>query len=287
MEWHCKETVFDLSREGIIMGILNVTPDSFSDGGRFHQIDAAVEQAGKMLDEGAGIIDIGGESTRPGAETVDEEEERQRVIPVIGEILKQFPGTCISIDTSKPGVAKEAIGAGAKIINDVTGFSQKEMILTASETGAGIVAMHMHGTPETMQDNPSYDNVTREIRNFFQSRHHDFFAAGIKTEAICYDPGIGFGKTLEHNLQVLNELDKISVSGRPLLLGASRKSFIGKILNSDKLEDRSAATIAVTTSAREKGVMLHRVHEVRASYEALRMTEAIMNAEPNRVESPT
>ncbi len=269
------------------MGILNVTPDSFSDGGRFDCINAALLQIEKMLREGAGIIDIGGESTRPGAAKVSEDEEKMRVIPVIEEALRQFPDVCISIDTHKPAVARNAMAAGAEILNDITGFTQQEMISLAAETGAGIVAMHMHGTPQTMQNNPSYNDVTTEIRDFFLQRHDKFLAAGIDTKAITYDPGIGFGKTPGHNLQLLRNLDKLTIAGRPILLGASRKSFIGKILNSDKLEDRSAATIAITASAREKGVMLHRVHEVKPNYEALRITEAILNTRPDRVQSST
>jgi len=269
------------------MGILNVTPDSFSDGGRFDHISTAMKQAEKMITEGAEIIDIGGESTRPGAAKVGEDEEKRRVIPAIAEIHRRFPETCISIDTSKPEVARDAVSSGAKIINDVTGFVQKEMISLAAESGVGIVTMHMSGTPQTMQDNPSYDNVTEEVRDFFSRQHRVFLKAGISVESIVYDPGIGFGKTLGHNLQLLRNLEKLSVAGRPILLGASRKSFIGKILESDKLEDRSAATVAITASAREKGVMLHRVHEVKPNYEALRMTEAVLNAESDRVASET
>lgn len=269
------------------MGILNVTPDSFSDGGRFDDISTAMKQAEKMITEGAKIIDIGGESTRPGAARVGEDEEKRRVIPAIVEIHRLFPETCISIDTSKPEVARDAISAGAKIINDVTGFAQKEMIEIAAESRAGIVVMHMRGKPQTMQDSPSYGNVSDVVRDFFHRQHEVFLDAGIDSESIAYDPGIGFGKTLEHNLQLLSDLDRLSVAGRPLLLGASKKSFIGKILDSDKLEDRSAATVAITTSAREKGVMLHRVHEVKPNYDALRITESVLNITPNRVESAT
>jgi len=261
------------------MGILNVTPDSFSDGGHFDSPKRAVRQVEKMLQEGAGIIDIGGESTRPGATEVGEAEETGRVIPVIEEVLCQFPETCISIDTSKPSVAREALAAGACIINDVTGFSQKKMIALAVESQAGIVVMHMRGVPETMQKNPSYHNVTHEVRAFFRQRHQLLLNARINPETIVYDPGIGFGKTLEHNLHLLRDLDRLPIAGRPILLGASRKSFIGKVLQSDKMEDRSAATVTITTSAREKGVMLHRVHEVGSNYQALRMTEAVLHAQ--------
>ena len=230
-----------------------------------------------MVSEGAGILDIGGESTRPGAADVSEEEERNRVLPVIREVSAKFPDACLSIDTSKPGVARPAIAGGAKIINDVTGFQDKEMIRVAAETGAGIVVMHMQGTPRTMQQNPTYGDVVSEVRSFFETRHRELIDAGIDAECIAYDPGIGFGKNLEHNLALLKNLEALEVEGRPVLLGVSRKSFIGKIIGSEKIEDRSWPTVAITSNAREQGVRLHRVHEVKPNFEALRMTEAILN----------
>ena len=259
------------------MGILNVTPDSFSDGGHFVDLDAALSHALAMLDEGAGIIDIGGESTRPGAAEVDAAEENRRVLPVIESISRERPDALLSIDTSKAAVAEAAVSAGARIINDVTGLlGDPEMARAAAETGAGVVIMHMKGTPRTMQANPHYDDVVAEVRSFFEERFATATRAGIHPEAIVLDPGIGFGKTVEHNLTLLRHLDQLSVEGRPLLLGVSRKSFLGKLLGSDSLEDRAAPTVALTAFGRELGVPLHRVHEVKPNLEALRMTEAIL-----------
>jgi len=279
MKWRCQNTLYDLSREGVIMGILNVTPDSFSDGGKFDRLENAVARAGEILAEGAGIIDIGGESTRPGADRVNDEDEQGRVIPVIEAVLKSFPEAVISIDTSKVSVAQAAVSAGAKIINDVTGFQDPGMIRVAAETGAGIVVMHMQGTPGTMQKNPTYKDVVGEVCRFFEDKHRELLAAGVDPETVTYDPGIGFGKTLDHNLALLKNIDQLEVESRPILLGVSRKSFIGKILGSDRIEDRSWPTVAITSNAREQGVRLHRVHEVKPNFEALRMTEAILNVE--------
>lgn len=258
------------------MGILNVTPDSFSDGGRYDSVAAAVEQALTLISEGAAIIDIGGESTRPGAPEVSTGDECERVIPVIEALTRSNPEVVISIDTSKPEVAEKAIAAGAKIINDVTGFRDPGMIALAAKTGPGLVVMHMQGTPRTMQAAPAYEDVVGEIRQFFTERHASFVEAGIDPETIVYDPGIGFGKTQEHNLALLKHLDQLVVEGRPLLLGVSRKSFIGKAIGSDSIEDREWPTVAITSHARELGVPLHRVHRVKPNFEALRMTEAMM-----------
>ncbi|MDF1823520.1 MAG: dihydropteroate synthase [Verrucomicrobiales bacterium] len=276
MKWRCLQHSFDLSLRGEIMGILNVTPDSFSDGGRFASVELATEKALAMIDEGAAIIDIGGESTRPGAAEVSSPEEQNRVLPVIKEILRRLPAACLSIDTSKAEVARAAIEAGASIINDITGFRDPSMIQAAAETDAGIVVMHMQGTPRTMQTNPSYTNVVADIRSFFEKSHETLTSAGISPEAIVYDPGIGFGKTLEHNLELLKNLDQLTVADRPVLLGVSRKSFIGTLTGSDRIEDRNWPTVAITSRAREQGIPLHRVHEVRPNCEALRMTEAIL-----------
>lgn len=274
--WKYRDITFDLARQGEIMGILNVTPDSFSDGGRFSAVDAAVSQAGKMIDEGAAIIDIGGESTRPGAEDVPVGEEMQRTVPVIRELAKQFPGTCLSIDTSKAEVASAAIEAGAHVLNDVTGFRDPAMIKVAAETGAGAVAMHMLGSPRTMQNSPVYQEVVGEVKAFFSEQLEKMVSGGIEESAIVFDPGIGFGKTLEHNLELLKRIDELEVGGRPILLGVSRKSFIGKLLNSDEMADRSWPTVGITAYTAEKGVPLHRVHEVKSNYESLRMMEAIV-----------
>ncbi|MEX2579559.1 MAG: dihydropteroate synthase [Verrucomicrobiales bacterium] len=276
MNWRCLDRVFDLSVRGEIMGVVNATPDSFSDGGEFASVDAAIAKGEALISEGAAIVDVGGESTRPGAAEVSEREEKNRVLPVIEGILEAVPSACLSIDTSKPGVARAALACGAKIVNDVTGFRDPAMIEVAAETRAGIVAMHMQGTPRTMQANPVYEDVVREVREFFEERHETLRNAGVSADAIVYDPGIGFGKALEHNLALLRRLDELDVAGRPLLLGVSRKSFIGKLLGSARMEDRSWPTVAITSHAREQGVRLHRVHEAKPNLEALRMTEAIL-----------
>ena len=276
MKWRCRAHTFDLSVRGEIMGILNVTPDSFSDGGNYNTIDAAVNQAEKMLSDGAAILDIGGESTRPGADEVSTKDETERTIPVIEAIRKRHADACISIDTSKPEVALAAIQAGAAIINDVTGFRDPAMINVAAETNAGCVVMHMLGNPRTMQADPTYDNVVTEIGAFFEERLATLNAAGVDKESIVFDPGIGFGKTLKHNLELLRHPDRIIVGERPLLLGISRKSLLGTLTGTDQAKERDWSTVAVTSLTRELGIPLHRVHDVKANVEALRMIEAML-----------
>lgn len=277
MEWRFRDYVLDLSRRGEIMAILNVTPDSFSDGGEYEQVETAARRALQMLDEGAAIIDVGGESTRPGAGAVAEEEEIRRVVPVIEKVIAARPDALISIDTMKPAVARAALAAGAAIINDVSGFRDPGMIAVAAETGAGAVVMHMQGTPRTMQESPTYDDVRAEVKEFFEDRFAALIEGGVLPERIVLDPGIGFGKTLEHNLALLRELPALAVSGRPLLLGVSRKSFLGTLTGNDDPAGRDLTTAAVTSFAREQGVLLHRVHSVRPNLESLRMTEGILN----------
>ncbi|NNE90175.1 MAG: dihydropteroate synthase [Verrucomicrobiales bacterium] len=279
MIWQCGSREIDLSREGGIMGILNVTPDSFSDGGEFNRVDSAVAHGLSMLDDGALIIDVGGESTRPGAADVPSDLETSRVLPVIEGIAAAKPDALISIDTSKSTVARKAIRAGAAIVNDVTGLrGDLDMAETVAEFGVGVVIMHMQGRPRTMQRAPEYRDVVAEVREFFEMQFSRAIAAGIPRTAIVFDPGIGFGKTLEHNLELLRNLESLTVQGRPLLLGVSRKSFIGKLIQSDEVEDRNWPTVALTAFGRENGVFLHRVHEVRSNLDALRMCEAILNA---------
>ena len=280
MKWRCLDRTLDLTRRGEIMGIVNVTPDSFSDGGLFATFDAALDQARRLIAEGAALIDVGGESTRPGAEDVNEAEESNRVLPVISRLAGEFPGIILSIDTSKAAVAEAAVAAGARVINDVRGFRDPEMVEVAAASGAGLVVMHMLGTPRTMQVSPVYDDLHRGITGFFQDRYDALTAAGVHPEAIVFDPGIGFGKTLEHNLSILGGIERYTVAGRPILLGVSRKSFLGKLTGSDRIEDRSWSTVAVTAQAREQGVRLHRVHEVKANLEAIRMTEAMLPGRP-------
>lgn len=268
----------DLTRHARVMGILNVTPDSFSDGGAHFAVESAISHALQMVEEGAALIDIGGESTRPGAETIPETEEIARTVPVISALRDQWDGV-ISIDTSKAAVAQAALAAGADVVNDVSGLrADPAMAAVCAASGCGVVVMHMQGTPRTMQSAPAYTDVVAEVREFFRERMAVLTTAGIAAEALCFDPGIGFGKALEHNLALLRALDEISVAARPLLLGVSRKSFIAKVLETPDPDAREWPTVAITAAAREKGVMLHRVHSVRKNVEALRMMEAILGA---------
>lgn len=276
MIWKTRRGTLDLTHRALVMGILNVTPDSFSDGGDHFGIETALGHARRMIAEGAELIDIGGESTRPGAEPVSAEEEIARTVPVVASLRAGWDGL-ISIDTTKAVVAAAAITAGADIVNDVSGLlADAEMTGVCASSGCGVVVMHMQGSPRTMQTAPRYSDVVAEVRAFFAERLETLTAAGIDPAALCFDPGIGFGKTLDHNLALLRTLGEISVAGRPMLLGVSRKSFISRILETDDLAAREWPTVAITASAREKGVMLHRVHSVRANIEALRMTEAIL-----------
>jgi len=262
----------------MIMGILNVTPDSFSDGGAYTLVDAAVDHALRMIDEGASIIDIGGESTRPGALKVDIEEELERTIPVI-ETLRKKTDVLVSIDTSKAEVARRALVAGADIVNDVTGLTGDEEVLEVCvQSGAGVVVMHMQGNPRNMQNAPAYDSVVDEVRDYFEERYQTLTAAGVDPLAICFDPGIGFGKTLEHNKALLKALGHLSVHDCPLMLGVSRKSMIGAILDEEDPLQREWGTVALTAYGRKLGAQIHRVHAVKGNSEALRMIEAIAGA---------
>ncbi len=276
MIWKVNGKVVDLSRRAQVMGILNVTPDSFSDGGCFDDIEKAMVQAREMIQQGAWMIDIGGESTRPGAAEVSEVEELKRTIPVI-ELLKREWDGLISIDTKKAGVAEAAILAGVDIVNDVSGLTaDPEMISVCAKSDCGLVVMHMQGSPETMQKNPTYHEVVSEIRAFFEERLATLIAAGIHKERICFDPGIGFGKTLDHNLTLLKHLDQLAPDGQPLLLGVSRKSFFARLIDAPQPTDRDSATAAVTALARQQGIMLHRVHDVKGNLDALRVCEGMM-----------
>ena len=265
---------FVFPRPVIVMGILNVTPDSFSDGGRFASVAEAVEQARRMVDEGAEIIDVGGESTRPDAERVSEADEIARVVPVI-EAIRSRLDTLISIDTQKPAVARSALRAGAVIVNDIAANRESpEMWEIVAESRAGYVAMHMQGTPQTMQAAPSYGDVVAEVKAFFADRLGRFAAAGLREEQTVLDVGIGFGKTLEHNLQLLASLRAFTNFQRPQLLGVSRKSLFAKLLGLE-LEERLAPGIAVAGWAIQNGVQILRVHDVAPTVHAVRTLEAI------------
>jgi dihydropteroate synthase len=258
------------------MGIINATPDSFSDGGSFLNPQAALAHGLQMVAEGAEILDIGGESTRPGAQSVEADEEIRRVLPVI-QALRRESQVLLSIDTSKAAVARAALDAGADIINDVTGLrGDPEMPALAASTSAGVVIMHMQGQPRTMQLAPTYDDVVEEVGNFFRQALERSVACGIDPMRIALDPGIGFGKTPEHNRRLLAELSAFLEFGRPLLVGVSRKSFLGWLAGSSAMDDRFWPGVALTSLCRERGARLLRVHDVKPHTEALRMTEAIL-----------
>ncbi len=259
------------------MGVLNVTPDSFSDGGQFLQLDQALMQAHRMIAAGADLIDIGGESSRPGALIVSCEEELARVIPVIKQLRRESE-ICISIDTTKAQVMHDAINAGASMINDIAGFRSEESFAMAAKLDVPLCFMHMQGDPETMQDNPCYkDDVVDEINVFFEQHIGFCVDAGIKRRNLILDPGFGFGKTVEHNLEIVNEIAKFKKHNRPLILGVSRKSSLGAILNTP-VDKRLAGGLAVAVFAALQGVAIIRTHDVEETNQALTVVEAINNA---------
>jgi len=286
--WKIAGRVVDLSRHGMIMGVLNVTPDSFSDGGKFFAAEKAVEHGLKMTMDGAHIIDVGGESTRPGAEAIAAEEELRRVIPVIEKLrakidLHSAPlhfaqdKFFISIDTSKAAVARAAIEAGASIVNDVTGGrGDTEMMPLVAESQAAFIIMHMQGNPKTMQLEPRYDDVVSEVADFFRQQYARALECDVDPMAIAFDPGIGFGKTLEHNLELIDNLGALRVDERPLVVGVSRKSFLAKLIGSSDMSDRLAPVVALTSLLRARGADVFRVHDVEENANALRVTEAIL-----------
>ncbi len=278
MIWRARQKEWRFPRATLVMGILNVTPDSFSDGGRFFALDKAIEHALAMVAEGADIIDIGGESTRPNAAVIGEAEELRRVIPVISA-LRQTSPVAISIDTMKPAVARAALEAGADIVNDVAAAAaDPAMARLVAETGAGYVAMHMRGTPQTMQVDPTYEDVVAEVGEFFTACLDRLRRAGVSEEQVVLDPGIGFGKRLEHNLALLSRMEALRNWKRPLLVGVSRKSFLGQITGAEAV-DRLAAGLAATCLAVERGASIVRTHDVAATHGALKVTEAILQAQ--------
>jgi dihydropteroate synthase len=259
--WKLATRSLSFSQMPILMGIVNVTPDSFSDGGRYLDHHAAVDHGLQMVEQGAGILDVGGESTRPYSTPVCEDDELRRVIPVIRSLCEQTQ-VPVSVDTSKARVAREAMSAGAEIINDITGLEQDPAMLpVAMETNSGVCAMHMQGTPQIMQDNPSYDDVVTEIEGYLRGRRDALISAGIDSERICLDPGIGFGKSHEHNLTLLANCHRFHSLGQPLLVGHSRKGFIGKVLG-DKDADRTAGSTGVALALASQGVQILRVHDI-------------------------
>ncbi len=270
--WHCRGRVLNPVPRPLVMGIVNVTPDSFSDGGRFFDPARAVEHGLQLVEDGADILDVGGESTRPDATPVDTDEELRRVLPVVTELAKRT-SVPVSIDTMKAAVAARCVDAGACIVNDVSGFRDPAMIALAARTGAGLVVMHMRGDPTTMQLAPQYADVVSEVDAFFAERLDALAQAGIDPRAVCLDPGIGFGKTLEHTRQQLNGLVGHAKHGRPVCLGVSRKGFLGQITGRARAE-RAAGTLAINCFAvATGGAHVLRVHDVAMARDAVLLWE--------------
>ena len=272
---HCRGRVLGLERP-LVMGVLNVTPDSFSDGGKFVRLDAAVNHGLRMVEEGAAIIDVGGESTRPGAEGVDLHEELRRVIPVIAR-LRDRSSAVISVDTSKPEVMHAAAAAGAAMINDVRALREPGALEAAVSSGCAVCLMHMSGEPATMQDAPRYRDVVAEVRRFLQDRVEVCLGAGLPAERIVLDPGFCFGKTLEHNLELLRRLSELPVRGLPILAGLSRKSLVGA-LTGRPVGERLHGSVALAVIAALNGARILRVHDVAATVDALRVVEAVQRS---------
>jgi dihydropteroate synthase len=272
MVYNFKNCSFDFSKRTFLMGILNVTPDSFSDGGKFNSTEDAVNYAIKMVDEGADIIDVGGESTRPGSTQISVDEELKRVLPVIEQLVKQT-NVPISIDTYKSDVAELALNAGAQIVNDISGLHfDPKMASVVAKLNGSLVVMHIKGTPRTMQANPEYNNLITEVKSYLENSVNLAISGGVKQ--IIVDPGIGFGKTVEHNLEIIKQLRVFSDLGYPIMTGPSRKSFIGKILNVD-MDDRLEGTAAAVAACVMNGASIVRVHDVRAMKRVVGLIDAI------------
>jgi dihydropteroate synthase len=272
--WRVGDRAFDGSERTLVMGILNVTPDSFSDGGRFLDRATAVAHATELVEDGADIIDIGGESTRPGSDPVPVEEELGRVLPVIERLAKVHPAVPISIDTRKAEVAAAALEGGASIVNDVSGARDPAMFDTVREHDASMVLMHMLGDPKTMQEEPSYEDVVADVKEYLRERVEAAGFAGVDPERIVIDPGIGFGKDLEHNLELLRRIDELLDLGRPVLIGPSRKRFIGTLLDLPE-DERVEGTAAAVAWAVSRGIHAVRVHDVKEIVRVVRVLDAI------------
>jgi len=268
------EVVLDRTR---VMGILNVTPDSFSDGGRYYDSDAALRHGLEMVEHGADLLDIGGESTRPGSDPVSAEEEWRRIGPVIRSLASKVD-VPLSVDTMKREVASKAIEVGASIVNDVSGLRDPAMVRLVAGTRAGAVIVHMLGNPKTMQTHPEYTDVVRQVRSFLRKRIQVLEAAGVPSEAIAVDPGVGFGKTQDHNLALLNHLDRLASLGHPVVVGVSRKSFIER-LGGGEPGERLPGSLAAATLAVAKGAHVVRAHDVRETVRAMRVADAVLRGE--------
>ena len=274
MQWRACQQIWEFPRPALIMGVVNVTPDSFSDGGSFHDPKAAIAHGQRLIEEGADILDIGGESTRPGAAAVSEKDELRRIMPVIEALAGRIP---VSVDTMKPNVAREALRAAAVIVNDVAANrSEPHMWEVVAEFKAGYVMMHMQGTPQTMQNDPRYANVVRDVNDFFDERLKRLNAFAVAVDQVILDVGIGFGKTVEHNLQLLAALDAFTKWKRPILLGASRKGFIGRITGAEQPAERLAGSLACACWGVAAGANVIRTHDVAATRQAIQMTQRIL-----------
>lgn len=274
MLWQCRHITFAFPRPALVMGVVNVTPDSFSDGGRYLDPARAAAHARALLAEGADILDVGGESTRPGAAPVDEAEELRRVLPVIRELVRD--GAVVSVDTMKPGVAAAAMDTGAVIINDVAaGGSDDAMARLVAQAGAGYVALHMQGTPATMQREPHYEDAVAEVDRFFEAQLERLGRAEVRPVQVAFDPGIGFGKAARHNLELLANVAVFTRHRRPVLVGVSRKSFLGQVTGAG-VEERLPGALACTALAAAAGAAIFRTHDVLATRHALALTEAVV-----------
>ena len=273
-EWRLRTRRIGNRDHTLIMGVVNVTPDSFSDGGDFADATEAIAHGRRLVSQGADVVDIGGESTRPGSEAVSADDELARVLPVVKALADD--GVVVSIDTSKAAVAEQALAAGAEIVNDVSALGDPDMAGLVATTGAGVVLMHMRGKPSTMQQDPSYDDVVAEVRDELLEAARVAESAGIRIDQICLDPGIGFGKTVSHNLTLLRRLNQLTEAGYPILLGTSRKSFLGSIADVPDAKDRDLATAATTALAVAAGVFCVRVHDVPGNLQSARIADAIV-----------
>jgi len=273
--WACGDRRFDLHERAQVMGVLNVTPDSFSDGGRWAEPDAALAHARSLLAEGADLLDVGAESTRPGATAVSDDQQWARLEPVLEPLARE--GVCLSVDTASAAVAERALAAGARVVNDVTALGDPAMAAVVARAGAGLVLMHMQGTPATMQDDPHYDDVGAEVTTHLLARAAAAEAAGVRRDHIALDPGIGFGKTVAHNLTLLAGIGALASHGYPVLVGVSRKGFLGR-LTGEPVDRRVEAGLAAAAVAVFEGARIVRTHDVAATVRALRVAEALRRA---------
>lgn len=276
MRWRCRDLTFDLTHRALLMGVINLTPDSFSDGGRHLDPAAAVAHARRLMDEGADLLDLGAESTRPGADPVTVDEQLRRLMPAL-EALARDPSIVISVDTAAAEVARRALEAGARVINDVTALSDPRMAEVVVAAGAGLVLMHLRGTPKTMPGHTDYDDVAREVRLGLAERWQEARRSRVDDECVALDPGIGFAKTAEQNLELLGRLDEIASLGRPVVVGVSRKSFLGKLLDRP-VERRTEGGAAAAAIAVFRGARIVRTHDVAATRDALRVADALRDA---------